>query len=194
MLDLRILEGETLGAALEDIARLRISVFRDWPYIYEGSLEYEADYLKVYQTSPGALVVGAFDGARLVGASTASPMEDHAEEFSEPLRMIGLPISQIYYAAESVLLPEYRGQGAGHRFFDLREARARELGKSHLAFCSVMRPKDHPLRPQSYRTNDSFWEKRGYAPVPGAVAAFSWTDLGDSVQTKKPLQFWMRAL
>jgi hypothetical protein len=27
-----------------------------------------------------------------------------------------------------------------------------------------------------------------------AIARFSWKDLGDTAETEKPLQFWMRAL
>jgi len=190
----RALTGAALEAALDGVAALRIAVFRDWPYLYDGSLDYERTYLQTYRDSPGALLVGAFDGDRLIGASTATPMEDHAEAFAEPLARIGLPVESIYYGAESVLLPAYRGRGLGHRFFDLREAHARALGRTHVAFCSVKRPEDHPLRPAYARTNDAFWRKRGYAPLPGVLAEFSWRDLGDSGETAKPLQFWMRAL
>ena len=73
MIDVRVLTGAALDTALEDVARLRIAVFRDWPYIYEGSLAYERDYLQSYH-SPGAVVVGAFDGAQLVGAATGTPL------------------------------------------------------------------------------------------------------------------------
>ena len=194
MIDVRALTGAALDAALDDVAALRIAVFRDWPYLYDGSLEYERDYLQTYRDSPGAILVGAFDGARLVGAATGTPMEDHANEFAEPFRAVGLPLDQIFYCAESVLLMEYRGQGIGHRFFDLREAHARDMGRSHVAFCSVIRPADHPMRPADYRTNDAFWQKRGYAPLPGVVAEFRWKDLGQTEETAKPLQFWMRAL
>lgn len=190
----RILQGEALGAALEDVARLRIAVFREWPYLYEGSLDYERDYLRVYEESLEAIVVGAFDGARLVGAATGTPMADHAEEFAEPMRHIDVPIERIYYGAESVLLPEYRGQGVGHHFFDLREQRAHDYGASHFAFCAVIRPDNHPLRPEAARSNEIFWRKRGYAPVNGAIAQFKWLDLGESEQTAKPLQFWLRKL
>jgi GNAT superfamily N-acetyltransferase len=190
----RALTGDDLEAALDGVAALRISVFRDWPYLYDGSLEYERAYLQTYRDSPGALLVGAFDGERLVGASTSTPMEEHAEAFAGPLRQIGLPVTSILYGAESVLLPAWRGQGLGHRFFDLREAHARKLGRSHVAFCSVMRPDDHPMRPAHFRTNDAFWLGRGYTPLPGVFAEFSWKDLGDREETKKPLQFWMRAL
>ena len=194
MTELRALTGAALDAALEDVARLRIAVFRDWPYLYDGTLEYERDYLQTYRDSPGALLVGAFDGDRLVGAATGTPMEDHAEDFATAFAATGVPLDQVFYCAESVLLPEYRGRGIGHRFFDLREAHARALGRSHSAFCSVMRPEDHPARPANYRSNDVFWRKRGYEPLPGVIAEFSWRDLGDSRESRKPLQFWMRAL
>ena len=190
----RALTGPALEAALEGVASLRIAVFRDWPYLYDGSLEYERAYLQTYRDSPGALLVGAFHGDRLVGASTSTPMEDHAEAFAGPLRQIGLPVESILYGAESVLLPAYRGRGLGHRFFDLREAHARALGRSHVAFCSVKRPDDHPMRPATFRTNDAFWTGRGYRPLDGVFAEFAWKDLGDTAETVKPLQFWLRAL
>ncbi len=190
----RALTGAELEAALDGVAALRIAVFRDWPYLYDGSLEYERAYLQTYRDSPGALLVGAFHAGRLVGASTSTPMEDHAEAFAEPLARIGLPVERILYGAESVLLPAFRGKGLGHRFIDLREAHARALGRSHVAFCSVTRPEDHPMRPAHFRTNDAFWLGRGYQPLKGVFAEFAWRDLGDAAETVKPLQFWMREL
>lgn len=194
MIALRELTGQALEDALDDVARLRITVFRDWPYLYDGTLDYEREYLASYRHSPHALIVGAFDGDRLVGASTSTPMEDHAEGFAAPFAGHGIALDKIYYGAESVLLPEYRGQGIGGRFFDAREAFARKLGRTHLAFCSVIRPADHPLRPDNARTNDAFWTRRGYAPLSGVIAEFTWRDVGQDHDTAKQLQFWMREL
>ena len=188
------LQGEALAAALDDVARLRIAVFRDWPYLYDGDLDYERRYLEPYHASPGAIVVGAWDGGRLVGAATGAPMEDHAADFAAAFAGTGFDLSDIFYCAESVLLPEFRGQGIGHRFFDIREAQARHLGRRHVAFCAVQRPVDHPARPADYRQLDAFWRKRGYAPLSGVVAYFAWRDRGEQAETKKPLQFWMREL
>ncbi|MGC9445849.1 GNAT family N-acetyltransferase [Cereibacter johrii] len=193
-LEARVLTGAALEARLDEVARLRIAVFRDWPYLYEGSMDYERSYLSAYRTSPGAILVGAFDGDRLVGAATGTPMEDHAEDFAAAFAGTGLPLDRIFYCAESVLLPDYRGRGMGHRFFDLREAHARALGRRQSAFCSVIRPEDHPLRPAAARSNEPFWRKRGYAPLPGVVADYGWTDVGEGRETQKPLQFWIRDL
>jgi GNAT superfamily N-acetyltransferase len=192
--DLRTLTGAALGAALDDVAALRIAVFRDWPYLYDGSVAYERAYLESYRSSAGAIVVGAYDGAALVGAATGTPMEDHAAEFAAPFAGVGIPLDQIFYCAESVLLPAYRGQGIGHGFFDRRESHARTLGRSYVAFCAVLRPDDHPLRPASARSNAAFWRGRGYAPLPGVVAEFEWLDVGQTAPSRKPLQFWMRPL
>lgn len=192
--DVRALRGADLEAALGSVADLRITVFRDWPYLYDGSPDYERAYLATYRDTPGALLVGAFHEGRLIGASTSTPMEDHAPEFAAPFRALGIAPDKILYGAESVLLRPYRGIGLGHRFIDLREAHARTLGRTHVAFCSVIRPEDHPARPGAYRTNDAFWLGRGYQTLAGVVARFSWKDLGEAEETEKSLQFWMRAL
>lgn len=193
-LDIRPLTGAELDSALADVARLRMTVFRDWPYLYDGDLAYEEHYLQSYRTSPGAIVVGAFDGKTLVGAATGTPVEDHADDFAQALTGQDVPPVQIFYCAESVLLPDYRGQGAGHRFFDLREAHARTLGRTYAAFCAVIRPAGHPARPEVSRDLVDFWTGRGYHAVPGAIAQFSWRDLGQPDETVKDLQFWMKPL
>ena len=189
----RTLTGDGLTAALADLARLRIAVFRDWPYLYDGDEAYERGYLRAY-AAPGAVVVAAMDGSRMVGAATGAPMEHHASDFAAAFAARPEPLEQIFYCAESVLLPEYRGHGLGHAFFDGREAQGRALGRRWSAFCSVVRPDDHPARPAGYRPLDGLWRKRGYAPLPGVTAQFRWRDLGEAEETAKPLQFWMKPL
>lgn len=194
MIEVRPLARDELQRRLPDLARLRIAVFADWPYLYDGDEEYERRYLRAYLDSPDSIVVGAFDGDTLVGAATGTPMEDHADEFAAAFTGRDLPAEQVFYCAESVLLPAWRGQGIGHRFFDHREAHARRLGRRWSAFCAVIRPADHSARPAGYRALDPFWLARGYQPLPGAIAQFRWRDHGEAEGTEKPLQFWLRDL
>lgn len=189
-----VLTGAALDAVLDDVAQLRLDVFRAWPYLYDGDRGYELAYLQRYRDSADAVVVGAFDGDRLVGAATGAPLLDHAEDFVGAFEDSGEDLTRIFYCAESVLLPEYRGQGIGHRFFDLREAHARDTGHLKSAFCSVLRPEDHPDRPTDYLPLDGFWRRRGYHPLAGVIARFAWKDAGNSDETLKPLQFWIRRL
>lgn len=187
--------GSELNAYLDDLARLRMEVFRDWPYLYDGTVAYEKDYLEKFSKAPGAVCVVALDDDKVIGAATAAPMTEHADEFGEPFQKAGYDISKIFYCSESVLLTAYRGQGLGHAFFDHREAHAKKLGGfTHATFCRVVRPDDHPMKPENYISLDGFWKKRGYQPIAGLVATYPWKDIGSDEETEHQMQFWMRAL
>jgi GNAT superfamily N-acetyltransferase len=186
--------GDGLKARLADLARLRIEVFVDYPYLYDGDLDYETKYLTALGASPNAIIAGAFDGDTIVGAATGAPLADQAPEIVAPFRAQGLPISDYFYFGESVLKRGYRGQGIGVTFFELREAQARRVGAKVAIFCSVVRSADHPRRPAGYVPLDTFWTHRGYAPVPGLQCEISWKELGEAMETPKAMQFWQKRL
>jgi GNAT superfamily N-acetyltransferase len=189
------LTGAALQAVVPELARLRMTVFREWPYLYDGSFDYEQGYLQKLAEAPHAVVVAAYDGAKMIGAATAASLCGHAQEFAAPLEQRGYDLDRIFYFGESVLLEAYRGRGLGHAFFDHREAHALSSGPyTHATFCAVVRPGDHPLRANNYVPLDAFWRKRGYQKVDGLVGAFSWKDIDQPEETAKPMQFWMKAL
>ena len=193
------LTGAEIAGALPALAELRIAVFREWPYLYEGSLDYEQHYLSRFAKADGAVIVAARDGDTIVGVATAAPLGGHTAAFVPLFAKHGYDPDRIFYFGESVLLAAYRGQGIGHRFFDHREARARmQSGANgaftHTAFCGVVRPADHPKRPPGYRPLDGFWTKRGYAKVEDLIGSFSWKEIGESAETEKPMQFWIKEL
>lgn len=189
------LTGEAMRAAIPALARLRVAVFRDWPYLYDGTLEYESSYLRRFAASEDAVVVAAYDGDTIVGAATGAPLGDHAEDFAKAFADDAFDVEHIFYCGESVLLPAYRGQGIGHAFFDGREAHARALGRfTHITFCGVVRPDDHPLKPATYRPLDGFWMKRGYRKADGLTTTYAWKDIDQPGETAKAMQFWVKAL
>ena len=186
--------GQQLLPYLDDIARLRIQVFNDWPYLYQGSLDYERDYLAAYAATPDAVCVIARSGDAVVGASTGLPLLDDGPAFRTPFEQAGIDPAGIFYFGESVLLPAYRGQGIGHAFFDAREAHARALDRFTLtAFCAVDRADDDPRRPPGHRDNAVFWHKRGYQRQPGMTMQLQWEEAGQG-SVMHPLTFWTRNL
>lgn len=189
----RHLKGEELEKSLPDLARLRIEVFRDFPYLYEGSLDYEQQYLSVYTRSPRSAVIAVYDGDLMVGAATALPLLDESSAFQEPFLQANIDLSKVFYFGESVLLKKYRGQGIGHIFFDEREKVARQSGDFEITcFCAVQRPEDHPARPLDFRPLDDFWMKRGYQKAPDLTTLYSWQDLGETVESQKKMIFWLK--
>jgi GNAT superfamily N-acetyltransferase len=189
------LAGERLKRLLPDLARLRIAVFRDFPYLYEGTQAYEENYLRTYAQAEDSVVVGAFDGEQVVGAATAMPLRHEPPDLTRPFAERGFASEEVFYFGESVLLPEYRGHGVGVAFFREREAHARALARFDVAaFCGVVRPADHPRRPADFVPLDAFWRKRGFAPVPGMLGTLTWRDLDEAEESAKPMQFWVKPL
>ncbi|MCE9520891.1 MAG: GNAT family N-acetyltransferase [Alphaproteobacteria bacterium] len=188
------LTGDALRRHLPDVARLRIEVFRDFPYLYDGDLESEARYIGSFAASQNAVVVGAFDNDTVVGASTAAPLASQMDDVTAPFRAQGADMSRIFYFGESVLKSTYRGQGIGVRFFEEREAHALRCGASVAAFCAVVRDAGHAARPRDHVPLDAFWCKRGYAPVEGLLCSMAWKEVGGTVETRKEMQFWTKRL
>lgn len=194
MLTIARLSGDEMRARLDDLARLRIAVFRAWPYLYKGTMDHEREYLPRYAEARTGTLVVAKDGDKIVGASTALGLDEEGDNVRAPFEAAGMDLKRIFYFGESVLLPDYRGQGVGVRFFEEREAAARQHGYAQAAFCGVVRPDDHPARPADYVPLDAFWKKRGYARRPELVSTFSWKDIGNAAETDKPMVYWMKTL
>jgi GNAT superfamily N-acetyltransferase len=202
MIECTGLNGSDAKSFIDDLAELRCKIFREYPYLYEGDLGYEREYLAKYAESENSFLVIAKYQDRIVGVSTCLPLVEADSAFQQPFIEAGYDLSKIAYFGESVLLPEFRGHGAGHRFFDLREQWARTHHFTINAFCSVIRPVDHAARPQNDRSHDLFWIKRGYQRHDELIAQLNWPEVSDSHHSSKSdskpeiphnLVFWLNS-
>lgn len=192
--EVRLLTKSEVESKILDIASLRIRIFRDFPYIYDGSVEYEVKYLGRYLKTQNAKFIGAFSEAhQLVGVATCLPLNEEDDFVKTPFVKAGFKPEEVFYFGESVLLPEFRGQGLGHKFFDEREKSAQEFGSKFTSFCAVSRPANHPLKPQGYRSLDEFWKSRGYEKQNQLISKFKWKDLDQGSETEKEMIYWMRS-
>lgn len=185
--------GTEFGSVFDDLAALRIAVFRDFPYLYEGTIAHEKEYLQTYANSERSFLFAVYDGLKMVGATTCIPLTDETAEVQAPFLQAGIPLDTVFYFGESILLPSYRGLGLGHRFFDEREAHVRHFGSySMTCFCAVDRPIDHVLRPQNYQPLDTFWSKRGYSKRTDLQSDFEWLDIGTEQPSTKKMTYWVK--
>lgn len=189
----RLVRGGAVAPFLPDLARLRIAVFREWPYLYAGNEAYERAYLEVYARSEDSLFVLAMDGDAIVGASSGLPLADDAEAFRAPFDAAGIDVDRVFYFGESVLRPAYRGRGLGHAFFDAREAHAAALGRfDWTAFCAVDRAQDDPRQPANHRDNEALWAKRGYRRRDDLRCTLAWPEETDGPDVAHTLTFRLR--
>ncbi len=186
--------GAALRSHLGDLARLRIGVFREFPYLYDGTEDYERKYLDTYTATGDAMAVLVFDGDAVVGASTGVPLAHESDAFRQPFIDHGIDPQRVFYCGESVLLPAYRGQGIYKHFFTAREDHALRGGFDVIAFCGVVRAPDHPLCPPGYTPLDGVWRHFGYAAHPELIAHFDWKDIDRGRETAHPMMFWLKQL
>jgi GNAT superfamily N-acetyltransferase len=192
-LSLETLTGASIESVIADLAGLRMVVFKEFPYLYLGSIGYELRYSQTYLECDQSIIVIARDGERVVGASSALPIVAETKEVQQPFLEQGFDLKTVFYLAESVLLPAYRGHGLGRQFFEARENHAKQLGGfAWAAFCAVQRPQDHPLRPAYHRDLDSFWQTQGYEKRVGLTTFFSWQEIGEVSESPKPMTFWLK--
>lgn len=190
------IQGSEIKNWLEPLASLRIEIFREWPYIYEGSIDYELTYLSRYASTKNAFVSMAFHSSQIVGATTGLPLsEETHSEIKKPFLNEGFLENEVFYFGESVLKKKFRGCGIGSAFMQQREDFAKKLsGITTLSFCAVQRPLSHSLRPDDYQPLDHFWKKRGFQPQPHMQCELSWQDLDQTIETRKPMMFWIKKI
>jgi GNAT superfamily N-acetyltransferase len=186
-------KGADIQLVISQLADLRISVFRDFPYLYEGSLEYEYSYLQTYLKSQKSFLFAVYDNDKMVGATTCIPLADETSDVQEPFIKVGMDLDKIFYFGESLLLPQYRGLGLGHRFFDEREAHVCSFGTfQKTCFCSVVREENHLRKPADYQPLDWFWSKRGYQKQPQLKSQFKWQDIDEQEASLKTMIYWSK--
>jgi GNAT superfamily N-acetyltransferase len=195
MVRVEFFAGEAMRPHLSALARLRMAVFREWPYLYDGSLENEGSYLAGFAACQGAGLAVAFDGEAAVGCSSCVPLADEDAAVRAPFLARGWDVGDFFYFGESVLVPAYRGHGVGVEFFRQREAHALASSAANYAcFCAVRRPSAHPLRPASAAPLDGFWRKRGFVAYPELVCAFAWKQVDTEDKVQNQLSFWLKPL
>ena len=193
-LRIRTFTGAAIAEAHAAFQFLHVAVFRDWPYLYAGSTGGQP-YIKTYTVHPRAALFLASHGDAPVGAATCLPLGDETANVQAPFLHRGWDVRRFFYFGEGIVLADWRGQGLGVRFFELRESHARAVSTADFAvFCSVRRPLDHPLRPANPHTNDAFWRRRGYVPLPGVSCIMTWPDIGAAETSRHTLDFWIKSL
>jgi len=195
MTDLNIvmLSEEDALENIGKIARLRIDIFLEYPYLYEGDLEYESKYLKKFSKAPNFMITAIKDGDRIVGAMTGLPLSHEEANVKFPWTTHNLDTDRIYYFSEILLYPKYRRMGHGKRIFHVAEKKIASYGKySKFALATVVRGKNHPQRPKNYIDTDGFWQKLGYKKQKNLVCHIPWKEIGEKEESNKPLVFWAK--
>jgi ribosomal protein S18 acetylase RimI-like enzyme len=190
----QMLTGYAVKDCLNEIASLRIEIFREFPYLYDGLREDELNYLKLYSDAPEAFVVIVSDAEKVVGAATGIPLCHENRELSDPFVGTAYPVDEIFYVGELLFYPAYRNRGLGLRLVAQIVQQISFLGTYRYLTCvTVVRTDDHPLRPADYIPIDRFLAHTGFKLLPGITTSFTWLET-DGVKRSHPMNFWIKEL
>jgi hypothetical protein len=186
--------GIEIAQIMDPLAQLRMSVFREYPYLYDGNIVNEQKYLSRYVNIKDSFVLMVFENGQVIGATTATPLIEELEDLRIPYENAGITIAKTFYFGEAMLLPAYRGMGIYKTFMHERTQAAIQYGATMCTFMAVMRPDHHPLKPQGYQGLKAIWNHYGFVEHPKIQPQFSWKDIDQQEETKKPCTAWLKII
>lgn len=186
--------GKEIAEIVDPLGQLRISVFREYPYLYDGNMADEQKYLGRYLNIKDSFVLMVFENGQVIGATTATPLIEELEDLRIPYENAGINVAETFYFGEAMLMPAYRGIGIYKTFMDERTQAAIAYGATMCTFMAVKRPDYHPLKPQDYQGLKAIWNHYGFVEHPEIQPQFSWKDIDQQEETKKPCTAWLKII
>ena len=185
-----IIRGSEIEKHVDQLGRFRIEIFREYPYLYDGSIEYERAYLGRYSRNPESLLLILQDARGIIGACTGTPLNGEDNDFQNAF--VGENKDAIYYIGEVVLRADSRGQGLGSRLLSTALSLINLKRFRIISLCTVDRGLNHPRRPGNYCPPDYLWEKYGFVKSNNLLAYLAWKDIGHEAETQKPMNIWLK--
>lgn len=198
MAKLRVLKGNEIIPYINQISEFRVKYFKEYPYLYSGSLAYEREYIEGYCKEAKSLLIILEDlSGRLLGFSTGIPLVSDSEivrEAAKSFTEAGFDSETFFYFGETILVPEERGKGNYSKIVRLREEEAIEMGFEGACFMAVNRAENHPQRPKEYQSIDSKFEHMGYSKTSIGVSFTYPTILPDGTvcDVEHLMVYWMK--
>jgi len=198
IMEVKLLKGFEITPFIEEVSKLRIKFFREFPYLYEGNMDYELEYMQGFANNENSLLCIVEVDSKVVACLTGMPLASEADILKgceKQFEELGHLPSELFYFGEAIVLPEFRGKALTKSMHDkmLESAKANGFSKSCLA--TVIREKDDPRRPENYWSVYSLCRDLGYCKVP-IVMPFSWPTIqpnGDTVEKMNDLKFWLKS-
>ena len=183
------LHGKEILPYIDRIIQLRIQLFKGWPYLYEGSLEYEESYFEGYVSSDLSTAVLVLDHDQVVGCAIGLPVAESLKEIGQIFKDQGQPSGKSYYLSDLLLQEEYRGKKIGQNMVQTLEKAVMGLQDfSAIYLCEIVRDPKDSRKPPHLHSLDKFWDKQGYEIVPDWLIQLKWLEVG----AKKPISHDLR--
>ncbi len=195
MYQIQIHIGNNFIPYIDIISQLRIEIFKEYPYLYKGDLDYEKKYMQGYLTDHQAMIALASINERIVGISTGIPLISDSEIVMDAKKVFAkdnIDISDYYYYGEMIILPEHRRKGLATQLCCAQNKVIKRWGFKHVCILTVVRGEDHPLKPTNYISQESLWKSLGFSKN-NLTINYSWPTIQvdqSATSQSNTLEFW----
>jgi hypothetical protein len=192
-LRVEMVSGADMQPYLERIVEYRLKYFKEFPYLYQGNVEEEVEFVEQYIKSSTARVLVLKDQCGNFGgfATGISVMESsHADK-------LGVIINQpenVYYIGEMIFDELFRGKDGFRQCLSYFQ-NIKEMGYKKVCFITVQRDGKYP-RPINYHDHEGAWGVTGFEKYEQTIT-ISWPVIqvgGDSVAQENILNIWIKKL
>ncbi len=194
--NLELLTGKDLESILPFVAQQRIELFREYPYLYEGNLTEEMNYLEWFAKLPHTAMAVAYHDKQPVGFVSGTSFKDFDTHFKgscDVFLKADLKPEEYYYITEGIVVPEHRGNALALKLSALIEGYAKKIGFTKGCFVDESHDK-HPLKPANYYSLETAFKKAGYIKSPLSIK-FNWVTrqvAGQARDQEHELYYWMK--
>jgi len=198
-ISIKVHTGNEATNYIDLISNMRINTFKEYPYLYKGTYDYEKQYLQGFIKDEKSTIAIAMHNNKIIGISTGLPLESESDivyEVKDIFYKNYILIENYYYYGEIIILPEYRGQGLAKKLYSAQDSLIKSWGFKNTCILTVRREENHPLKPINYPPQDKMWEHLGFIRT-NLTTQYSWptiqidNDVCDCVHT---LELWSKHL
>lgn len=196
-------EGYSVELFVSDIApylpfmaQMRVKEYAEYPYLYDGDMQEELQYVQWFSTLKHSAMAIAFYNDEPVGfiAGTAlTSFDEHFKGSCDLFSSAGFDPETYYYFSDAIVMPEHRNKLLLNEMAQAVEEHAQILG--YTAGCFVCESHaSHLLKPKEYKELDPLFKRQGYAKT-DMVISYSWltrqADGTTKVQTHA-MNYWIK--
>ena len=192
-----VLKNLEIERYLEEVIKLRVEVFREYPYLYDGNLEYEKEYFKDFVKDSTARVILVKDGFEVVAVATSIALSNAhlCDDIHKPFIEKGYDVERFYYYGEIMIDKNYRNKGISKQIYGLREKEVLSLGFDRLCFATIL--KDSDKMPQDYFDPAEMWKSMRFDEHLDMQVECSWPKIqydGSTREQVSKLNFWVKKI
>lgn len=194
-----IVTQPALQAHMNNWMLMSLEVYREYPYLYDGTVESETDYFEFYARNAHAIMLVAKDDTTdtPVGYAVGIPLSDETPKKQHPFIATGRDPREYLLIVEFLVAPAFRHHGIARTMYTLFEEHIiSQLPQYRYITAFGIERDNNPnwYTPQSHDPLYALERHCGWQRHGELTFLATWQDVGTAEPVTKKLVFWIKSL